>query len=54
MQYDFDYWLESFDNGATYTQLQYTQTITLQIPIGATVVSFPHVTANTLTKVASS
>lgn len=52
MQYDFDYWLESFDNGQTYTQLQYTQTITLQIPIGGTVVSFPHVTANTLTKVA--
>ena len=50
-RYDFDYWLEAFDNSNNFTQLQYTQTITLQIPINGTVVSFPHVTANTLTKV---
>lgn len=55
--YTFDYWLESFDGTDDYTQLQYSQTITLQIPImmngSVTTVSFPHVTANTLTRVAS-
>jgi len=49
-RYDFDYWLESFDGTDNYTQLQYTQTITLQIPVNGTVVTFPHVTANTLTR----
>jgi hypothetical protein len=56
-QYDFDYWLEAFDGSCNYTQLQYSQTITLQIPIKdpmtnmINMVSFPHVTTNTLTKV---
>lgn len=50
-QYTFDYWLESFDGTDNYTQLQYSQTITLQIPINGQRVLFPHVTANTLTKV---
>jgi hypothetical protein len=52
-QYDFDYWLEAFDGTDNYTQLQYTQTITLQLPIPGhqQLVTFPHVTANTLTKV---
>lgn len=50
-QYDFTYWLEAFDGTTNYTQLQYSQTITLQLPINGQMVSFPHVTANTLTKV---
>ncbi|HMW72806.1 MAG TPA: heme-binding protein [Cellvibrionaceae bacterium] len=49
-QYDFTYWLEAFDGTTDYTQLQYTQTITLQIPINGQLINFPHVTANTLTK----
>jgi hypothetical protein len=53
-RYDFNYWLESFDGSGNYTQLQYSQTITLQIPINGKTVSFPHVTANTLTKVKGS
>lgn len=52
-QYDFTYWLEAFDGTTNYTQLQYSQTITLQIPINSQMISFPHVTANTLTKVTS-
>jgi hypothetical protein len=52
-RYDFDYWLESFDGTDNYTQLQYTQTITLQIPINGQFVTFPHVTANTLTRLPS-
>ena len=51
-RYDFNYWLESFDGTDNFTQLQYSQTITLQIPINGQTVVFPHVTANTLTKVA--
>jgi hypothetical protein len=51
-QYDFNYWLESFDErGEDYTQLQYSQIITLMIPMNGHIVSFPHITANTLTKV---
>lgn len=52
-RYDFDYWLESFDGTDNYTQLQYTQTITLQIPINGQFVTFPHVTTNTLTRLPS-
>lgn len=51
-RYDFDYWLESFDGTDNYTQLQYSQTITLQIPVNGKVISFPHVTVNTLTRLA--
>ncbi|AOK63376.1 hypothetical protein WK43_04040 [Burkholderia ubonensis] len=51
--YDFTYWLESLDQGNSYTQLQYSQTITLKIPMAGNTVSFPHVTVNTLTKKSS-
>ncbi|WP_198351377.1 heme-binding protein [Burkholderia ubonensis] len=51
--YDFTYWLESLDQGNSYTQLQYSQTITLKIPMAGSTVSFPHVTVNTLTKKSS-
>lgn len=52
-RYDFNCWLESFDGGASYPQLQYSQTITLLLPISGGLVSFPHVTVNTLTKKSS-
>jgi len=51
--YDFTYWLESLDGGVSYTQLQYSQTITLKIPMNGYTASFPHVTVNTLTKKSS-
>ncbi|OZG71113.1 hypothetical protein BTA51_22295 [Hahella sp. CCB-MM4] len=44
------YWLESFGGASNYTQLQYSQTILMDIPIKGTVITFPHVTSNTLTK----
>lgn len=50
------YWIED-TGGGTFTQLQYSQTILLQIPIvlpgqtEPTNVVFPHITTNTLTKV---
>ncbi|HET8705635.1 MAG TPA: heme-binding protein, partial [Pseudomonadales bacterium] len=49
-RYSFTYWLESFDNNDNYTQLQYTQTILMQLPVNGKLINFPHVTANTLTK----
>ncbi|HEY1607261.1 MAG TPA: heme-binding protein [Allosphingosinicella sp.] len=55
-QYSATYWIE--DTGSGFNQLQYSQTILLQIPIvlpGAsepTDIVFPHITTNTLTKVA--
>lgn len=53
--YDCTYWIEALNNSQNFTQLQYSQTITLQIPIADKgVVSFPHITTNTLTKVANS
>lgn len=52
-RYDFTCWLESFDGGASFPQLQYSQTITLQLPIRGGTASFPHVTVNTLTKKSS-
>lgn len=43
-------WLEDVGAGG-YTQLQYSQTIIMDIPIaGVGIVSFPHITTNTLTK----
>ena len=51
-RYDFTCWLESFDGGTSFPQLQYSQTITL-LPVRGGLVSFPHVTANTLTKKSS-
>jgi hypothetical protein len=53
IKYDFKYWLESFDGGTSYPQLQYLQSIDLAIPIKGTTVAFPHVTVNTLTKTPS-
>ncbi|MCL1048371.1 heme-binding protein [Shewanella abyssi] len=43
------YWLEQLSTGQL--QLQYTQDITLDLPIGGKKYKFPHITANTLTKV---
>ncbi|HEY0312897.1 MAG TPA: heme-binding protein [Allosphingosinicella sp.] len=57
-EYYATYWLED-TGGGNFTQLQYSQTILLQIPItlpGAsepTNIIFPHITTNTLTKVSS-
>ncbi|MDG0024968.1 heme-binding protein [Trinickia sp. Y13] len=52
-RYDFTCWLESFDGGSSFPQLQYSQTITLLLQIKNGLVSFPHVTTNTLTKKSS-
>lgn len=50
--YHATYWLEAFNGSDDYTQLQYTQTILMDIPIpGKGTISFPHITTNTLTKV---
>jgi hypothetical protein len=55
-QYYATYWLED-TGGGNFTQLQYSQTILLQIPIvlpgqtQPTNIVFPHITTNTLTKV---
>jgi hypothetical protein len=60
LRYYATYWLEALGGSQTYTQLQYSQTILMQIPItlpGATkptLIVFPHITTNTLTKVAGS
>ena len=51
--YDFTCWLESFDGGTSFPQLQYTQTITMLLTVRGGRVSFPHVTVNTLTKKSS-
>jgi hypothetical protein len=55
VQYSATYWLEQLEGSGGYNQLQYSQTIILQIPIlidGQTqMVLFPHVTCNTLTRV---
>ncbi len=55
-QYQATYWLEDTGSGK-FDQLQYSQTIMLRIPVltpGAsmpTIVYFPHITSNTLTRV---
>ncbi|GAA4882839.1 heme-binding protein [Ferrimonas pelagia] len=53
--YHATYWLQSFSDPADpdpqYTQLQYTQSILMNLNVGGKIVSFPHVTCNTLTKV---
>jgi hypothetical protein len=60
LRYYATYWLEALGGSEDYTQLQYSQTIMMQIPItmpgasGPTNVVFPHITANTLTKVKGS
>lgn len=60
LQYYATYWLEALAGSDDYTQLQYSQTIMMQIPIvlpgssGPANIVFPHITANTLTKVPGS
>ena len=44
------YWLEAFGGSPEFTQLQYSQSIFMDIPIAGKTVSFPHITSNTLTK----
>ena len=44
------YWLEAFGGLSDFTQLQYTQTMLMDIPIGKDIISFPHITSNTVTK----
>ncbi|HEY0131973.1 MAG TPA: heme-binding protein, partial [Allosphingosinicella sp.] len=51
MRYSATYWLEQLEGSDGYDQLQYSQTITLEIPLHGTVYKFPHVTSNTLTRV---
>jgi hypothetical protein len=49
--YSCNYWLEALSDATEFTQLQYSQTILMRLPIGEGFVDFPHVTTNTLTKV---
>lgn len=50
--YSITYWLESFssNNKRKYEQLQYSQAITMEIPLNGKIVRFPHITTNTLRK----
>ncbi len=50
VDYNATYWLQSFGRKQDFTQLAYSQTIVMDIPINGTIVEFPHVTCNTLTK----
>ncbi|MCO7189427.1 MULTISPECIES: heme-binding protein [unclassified Pseudoalteromonas] len=49
-RYAISYWLESLDGSDNFTQLQYSQNITMEIPIQGQTVTFPHITTNTLVK----
>ena len=49
--YSCTYWLEALNNSGEFTQLQYSQTIQMRLPIAGEMRSFPHITTNTLTKV---
>jgi hypothetical protein len=49
--YSAEYWLLSTDGGANYDYLAYTQDIVMDVNIGGTKYSFPHGTANTVTRV---
>ncbi|WP_247749633.1 heme-binding protein [Pseudoalteromonas viridis] len=49
-RYAISYWLESLDGTDNFTQLQYSQNITMEIPIQGQSVTFPHITTNTLVK----
>ncbi|MFE9747944.1 heme-binding protein [Saccharothrix saharensis] len=48
--YNADYWLLSLDGGTNYDILAYTQRILLDILVGSTHYTFPHPTANVLTR----
>lgn len=50
VDYNATYWLESFGSSKDFTQLAYSQTIVMKIPINGQIVEFPHVTGNVLTK----
>lgn len=50
IDYNATYWLQAFTKGGSFTQLSYTQTIYMDIPINGNIVKFPHITCNTLTK----
>ncbi len=50
VDYNATYWLESFGGAEDFTQLAYSQTIVMKIPINGQMVEFPHVTGNVLTK----
>lgn len=49
-RYSSTLWLEAFGGSSEYTQIQYSQTILLEIPIDGKIVTFPHPTTNTVTK----
>jgi hypothetical protein len=49
VDYKANYWLQAFEFGQ-FTQLSYNQTIYMDIKIGDSIVKFPHITCNTLTK----
>jgi hypothetical protein len=49
--YSSEYWLLSTDGGLNFDYLVYTQDIVMDVNIGGTKYSFPHGTANTLTRV---
>lgn len=50
--YKATYWLQALNGATDYTQLAYTQTIYMDLPIGTNnaVIRFPHITCNTLVK----
>jgi hypothetical protein len=50
-QYSCTYWIEALNNATEFTQLQYSQTIMMRLPIAGDIISFPHITTNTLTKI---
>ncbi|WP_219009413.1 heme-binding protein [Aquimarina litoralis] len=50
IDYNANYWLQAFTKGGEFTQLSYNQTILMNIPIDGTIIKFPHITCNTLTK----
>jgi hypothetical protein len=49
--YSAEYWLLSTDGGTNFDYLAYTQNIVMDVNIGGTKYSFPHGTANTVTRV---
>ncbi len=48
--YQCTYWLEALNEATEFTQLQYSQTIMMRLPIGDQFILFPHITTNTLSK----
>ena len=52
VDYKATYWLQALNGASDFTQLAYTQTIYMDLPIGPnnSVIKFPHITCNTLVK----